>query len=69
MDADLLEMSRLYRNEENTLRGIILAGGSEISWRRGWPTDDELTVRAQKLLKSGFGIHQLEIIEREKAHK
>ena len=36
----------------------------EVAWRQGYLSDDELRVRAEKLLKSGYGTYLLEILKR-----
>lgn len=39
----------------------------EVAWRQGFLSDDELRVRAEKLVKSGYGAYLLELLERGQA--
>ncbi|MGF6821578.1 glucose-1-phosphate thymidylyltransferase [Microbacterium sp. ZKA21] len=39
----------------------------EVAWRQGFLTDADLRVRAEKLVKSGYGSYLLELLERGKA--
>ena len=36
----------------------------EVAWRQGFLADDELRVRAEKLVKSGYGTYLLDCLER-----
>jgi glucose-1-phosphate thymidylyltransferase len=49
-------------------QGLKIGSPEEVAWRQGWLTNEELTERANRLIKSGYGQYLLEIIEREKAH-
>jgi glucose-1-phosphate thymidylyltransferase len=44
--------------------GMKIGAPEEVAWRQGFLTDDELRVRAEKLVKSGYGRYLLEILER-----
>jgi glucose-1-phosphate thymidylyltransferase len=44
--------------------GLKIGVPEEIAWRKGFLTDDELCVRAEKLVKSGYGAYLLELLER-----
>jgi glucose-1-phosphate thymidylyltransferase len=44
--------------------GLKIGVPEEIAWRQGFLTDDELCVRAEKLVKSGYGTYLLELLER-----
>jgi glucose-1-phosphate thymidylyltransferase len=44
--------------------GMRIGAPEEIGWREGFLTDDELRVRASKLVKSGYGTYLLEMLER-----
>ncbi|GAA1723281.1 glucose-1-phosphate thymidylyltransferase RfbA [Aeromicrobium alkaliterrae] len=46
--------------------GLRIGVPEEVAWRRGFLTDDELRVRAEKLVKSGYGSYLLTILERGK---
>lgn len=36
----------------------------EVAWRQGFLTDDELRERAEKLVKSGYGVYLLDLLKR-----
>lgn len=44
--------------------GLSIGVPEEVAWRQGFLTDDELRVRAGKLVKSGYGAYLLEVLER-----
>jgi glucose-1-phosphate thymidylyltransferase len=44
--------------------GMRIGVPEEVAWRSGFLTDDELRVRAEPLLKSGYGAYLLELLER-----
>ena len=44
--------------------GLRIGAPEEIGWRQGFLTNDELRVRAQRLVKSGYGKYLLETLER-----
>ena len=44
--------------------GLKIGAPEEVGWRQGFLTDDELRVRAGKLVKSGYGAYLLETLER-----
>ena len=46
--------------------GLRVGVPEEVAWRRGFLSDDELRVRAEKLVKSGYGSYLLMILERGK---
>lgn len=46
--------------------GLRIGVPEEVAWRRGFLSDDELRVRAEKLVKSGYGSYLLTILERGK---
>ncbi|MDI6629051.1 MAG: glucose-1-phosphate thymidylyltransferase, partial [Rhodococcus sp. (in: high G+C Gram-positive bacteria)] len=43
---------------------LKIGSPEEVAWRRGFITDDELRVRAETLVKSGYGRYLLELIDR-----
>lgn len=44
--------------------GLKIGAPEEIAWRQGYLTDDELRARAEKLMKSGYGIYLLTLLDR-----
>lgn len=46
--------------------GLRIGVPEEVAWRRGFLSDDDLRVRAEKLVKSGYGSYLLTILERGK---
>ena len=44
--------------------GLKIGAPEEIAWRQGFLTDDELRVRAEKLVKSGYGTYLLDLLDR-----
>jgi glucose-1-phosphate thymidylyltransferase len=44
--------------------GLRIGVPEEVAWRQGFLSDDELRVRAERLVKSGYGTYLLEILER-----
>ncbi|GAB2842019.1 glucose-1-phosphate thymidylyltransferase RfbA [Microbacterium insulae] len=44
--------------------GMKIGAPEEVAWRQGFLTDDELRVRAEKLVKSGYGAYLLTLLER-----
>jgi len=45
-------------------QGLRIGSPEEVAWRRGFLTDDELRVRAEAMLKSGYGNYLLGLLER-----
>ena len=46
-------------------QGLKVGSPEEVAWRQGFLTDDELRVRAEPLLKSGYGQYLLGLLEPE----
>lgn len=44
--------------------GMKIGSPEEVAWRQGFLSDDELRIRGEKLMKSGYGSYLLEILER-----
>lgn len=44
--------------------GLRIGVPEEVAWRQGFLSDDEVSERAKKLVKSGYGSYLLEILER-----
>ena len=44
--------------------GLKIGVPEEIAWRQGFLTDDEMADRAAKLVKSGYGLYLLDLLER-----
>ncbi len=58
----LLDASNYVRTIEDR-QGLKVGSPEEVAWRRGFLTDDDLRVRAGKLVKSGYGRYLLGLIE------
>jgi glucose-1-phosphate thymidylyltransferase len=58
----LLEASDYVRTIESR-QGLKVGSPEEVAWRRGFLTDDELRIRAEKLVKSGYGQYLLDLLE------
>ena len=57
----LLEASDFVRTIESR-QGMKIGSPEEVAWRRGFLSDDELRVRAEKLVKSGYGTYLLGLL-------
>ncbi|WP_407320621.1 glucose-1-phosphate thymidylyltransferase RfbA [Isoptericola halotolerans] len=44
-------------------QGLKVGSPEEVAWRRGFLSDDELRVRGEKLVKSGYGSYLLGLLE------
>lgn len=44
--------------------GLKIGAPEEVAWRQGFLSDDELRLRAEQLLKSGYGTYLLDVLER-----
>ncbi len=58
----LLDAANYVRTIEER-QGLKIGAPEEVAWRRGFLTDDELRVRAEGLVKSGYGTYLLQLIE------
>ncbi|CAM3633603.1 glucose-1-phosphate thymidylyltransferase RfbA [Isoptericola cucumis] len=58
----LLEASDYVRTVERR-QGMKIGSPEEVAWRRGFLTDDELRVRAERLVKSGYGDYLLGLLD------
>jgi len=58
----LLEASDYVRTVERR-QGLKIGSPEEVAWRRGFLSDDELRVRAEKLVKSGYGAYLLGLLD------
>jgi glucose-1-phosphate thymidylyltransferase len=45
-------------------QGLRIGSPEEVAWRQGFLTDDELRIRAEGMLKSGYGNYLLGLLER-----
>jgi glucose-1-phosphate thymidylyltransferase len=59
----LVEASDFVKTIEHR-QGLKVGAPEEVSWRRGFLSDDELRERAEKLVKSGYGSYLLGLLER-----
>ena len=60
----LLEASDFVRTIEHR-QGLKVGCPEEVAWRLGFLSDDELRVRAEGLIKSGYGTYLLKLLEQE----
>jgi glucose-1-phosphate thymidylyltransferase len=58
----LLEAGDYVRSIEHR-QGLKIGSPEEVAWRRGFLTDDELRVRAEALVKSGYGTYLLGLLD------
>ncbi len=58
----LLDASNYVRTIEQR-QGLKIGAPEEVSWRRGFISDDELRDRANQLAKSGYGDYLLQLLE------
>ncbi|WP_418275978.1 glucose-1-phosphate thymidylyltransferase RfbA [Isoptericola jiangsuensis] len=58
----LLEASHFVRTIESR-QGLKVGAPEEVAWRRGFLSDDELRVRAEALVKSGYGRYLLGLLD------
>ncbi|WP_422933669.1 glucose-1-phosphate thymidylyltransferase RfbA [Sinomonas sp. P47F7] len=61
--SDLNDASNFIRTIENR-QGLKIGAPEEVAWRLGFLSDDELRVRAEKLIKSGYGQYLLGLLDR-----
>ncbi|MGV8968052.1 MAG: glucose-1-phosphate thymidylyltransferase RfbA [Cellulomonas sp.] len=61
----LLEASDYVRTIERR-QGLKIGSPEEVAWRRGFLSDDELRLRAEELVKSGYGTYLLGLLESER---
>ncbi|MCG2799847.1 MAG: glucose-1-phosphate thymidylyltransferase RfbA [Cellulomonas sp.] len=58
----LLEASDYVRTIESR-QGLKIGAPEEVAWRRGFLSDEELRVRAEPLIKSGYGRYLLGLLD------
>lgn len=58
----LLEAGQFVQTIEHR-QGLKIACPEEVSWRKGWISDQELEILAQPLVKSGYGQYLLQILQ------
>jgi glucose-1-phosphate thymidylyltransferase len=59
----LNDASNFIRTVESR-QGLRIGSPEEVAWRQGFLSDDELRVRAEDMLKSGYGDYLLGLLER-----
>ncbi|MBU4214656.1 MAG: glucose-1-phosphate thymidylyltransferase RfbA [Actinobacteria bacterium] len=58
----LLEASHFVRTIE-LRQGMKIGAPEEVAWRRGFLSDEELRLRAEPLIKSGYGTYLLSLLD------
>ena len=64
---DSLNDASNYVRTIEARQGMKVGAPEEVAWRRGFLTDDELRVRAEKLTKSGYGDYLLGLLAHKEA--
>ena len=59
--SDLNDASTFVRTIENR-QGLKIGAPEEVSWRMGFLSDEELRIRAERLVKSGYGTYLLDLL-------
>ena len=59
----MLEAGNFVRTLEDR-QGLKVGCPEEVAWRRGFLSDDELRVRGEATIKSGYGRYLLQVLER-----
>jgi len=59
----LLEASNFVRTIEQR-QGLKIGVPEEVAWRQGFISNDELRLRAESVVKSGYGTYLIEILDR-----
>ena len=60
--SDLNDASNFIRTVENR-QGLKIGAPEEIAWRQGFIDDEALRMRAQPLIKSGYGQYLLQLLD------
>jgi glucose-1-phosphate thymidylyltransferase len=59
----LNDASNFIRTVESR-QGLKIGSPEEVAWRQGFLTDDELLARGQAMVKSGYGVYLINLLER-----
>jgi glucose-1-phosphate thymidylyltransferase len=59
----LNDASNFIRTVESR-QGLKFGSPEEVAWRQGFLTDDELLARGQAMVKSGYGVYLIDLLER-----
>lgn len=59
----LIDAGNFIRTVESR-QGLKIGSPEEVAWRQGFLTDDELRVRAERLIRSGYGQYLLDLLGR-----
>lgn len=60
--GDLNDASNFVRTVENR-QALKIGAPEEVAWRQGFLSDDELRLRAEPLVKSGYGAYLLNLLD------
>ncbi len=61
----LLEAGDFVRTIEHR-QGLKIGCPEEVAWRKGWLDDDDLRLRGEATIKSGYGAYLLQVLQRER---
>ena len=59
----MIDAGNFIRTVE-TRQGLKIGSPEEVAWRQGFLTDDELLARGQAMVKSGYGVYLIDLLER-----
>ncbi len=63
---DALQEAGAYIKTLESRQGLKIGSPEEVSWRKGWITDEQLERLAKPLIPSGYGKYLLKLLDQEK---
>ena len=63
---DALQEAGAYIKTLESRQGLKIGSPEEVSWRKGWITDEQLERLAKPLIPSGYGNYLLKLLDKEK---